>query len=86
VAKGESVVAPLLERLDTSDYAESVYIVFCLRELKAKGAKKKISDLGKLLAANKRYQDLPHDLTLSMQIKFYLDDVDTYLFSASSSN
>jgi hypothetical protein len=78
VAQGDRIVPHLLKRMDESDYAETVYIVFCLHALEAKNAKEKILELQKAERNGSRFRDKPHDLTLMMQIKYFLRDVDTW--------
>jgi hypothetical protein len=78
VAEGGRVIPFLVKRLDSSGYDESAYIVFCLRELRAKSAIDKILELEKSLDERKRFAEAPHDLTLKMQIKFFKRDFDSW--------
>jgi hypothetical protein len=78
VSKGGRIIPYLIQRLDSSGYDESVYIVFCLHELKAKKAKKKILEVDKALKELKRFTDKPHDLTLKNEIDFFLQEVEDW--------
>jgi hypothetical protein len=78
VEQGSRIIPALVQRLDSSEYDESAYIIFCLRELRAKSARDKILELEKSLDDRKRFAETPHDLTLKMQIKFFKRDYDTW--------
>jgi hypothetical protein len=70
VSRGPSVIPFLIKRLDTSGYNESVYIVFCLDELRAVAAKEKIAELQKDLRANKKFP--ANGATLYIQTERFL--------------
>lgn len=74
VAEGEKIVPLLIEELDTCGLDEAIFIVFCLSELHAKSAKAKIEEL----QSSDRFSNVKRDLTLDMQIKFFLRDVDSW--------
>jgi hypothetical protein len=74
VAEGEEIVPLLLNKLETSNLTETIYIVFCLRELHAQSAKKQIQQLQR----SDRFKDIEKDMTLEMQIKYFLRDVDSW--------
>src|SRR5262249_11255006 len=78
VGRGKKVIPHLLKRLDSSGYDESVYIVFCLWELRAAEAKTKIVQLQRDLKEGKRFSQELHDLTLEMEIEHYLREVDSW--------
>jgi hypothetical protein len=78
VSKGDRMIPYLIQRLDSSGYDETVYIVFCLHELKAKSAKKRILEVDKALKESKRFTEKPHDLTLKNEIEFYLQEVEDW--------
>jgi hypothetical protein len=78
IAEGSRIIPVLVKRLDSSGYDESAYIVFCLRELRAKSALDKILELEKSLDEGKRFTQAPHDLTLKMQIKFFKRDLGSW--------
>ncbi len=78
VAQGKKIVPQLVERLKSSGPDESAFIVFCLRELHAVSAKKKLVELQQAVRSGARFANEPHDLTLEMQIKFFLDDADSW--------
>ena len=74
VAEGEKIIPYLIERLKTSNLNETIFIVFMLRELRAKGAKQAIEEL----QSSKRFEGQSKDMTLDMQINYFLRDVDTW--------
>lgn len=74
VAEGEAIIPLLVDKLKTSNLTETIFIVFCLRELKAKSAKEKIQQL----QSSERFSNLERDMTLEMQIRFFLRDVDSW--------
>jgi hypothetical protein len=78
VDQGSQIIPVLVKRLDSSGYDESAYIVFCLRELRARSAIDKIVELEKSLDEGKRFVETPHDLTLKMQIKFFKRDFESW--------
>jgi hypothetical protein len=75
VAKGDAV-PPLVRRLDHSSCDESVYIVFCLRQLKAGGAKGRVLQLEKEAKEGRRFEGERNVFTLEMQIQYFLRDVE----------
>jgi hypothetical protein len=74
ISKGSTMVPRLLKRLAKSDYNESVFIVFCLRELRARDARDHILRVHRQLVRRERFKE-PHDLTLEMQIRYFLADI-----------
>lgn len=76
VAQGHSVVPALVERLPVAGYDETVYVVFCLREMKAASAKTAVRQLQSDLRDGKRFQGERHDLTLKIEIEQYLKEVE----------
>src|SRR5205823_3281554 len=77
VAKGDKIVPLLIDKLNTtSNLNQAIYIVFCLRELHAKSAKPYIQQLQ--ASISDRFKNTPRDLTLDMQIQFFLRDVDSW--------
>lgn len=74
VAEGEDVVPLLIARLPESGFDESVYIVFLLRELRASEAEPAI----RRLQAEADQRSEGHDLTLKMQITYFLMDCSTW--------
>jgi hypothetical protein len=78
VEKGRPVIPFLIKRLDKSGVNESIWIVFCLRELKAKEASPAINDLKRQLEAKERFSNIRRDFTLEMQIHFFLKDLKTW--------
>ncbi len=74
LAEGMGIVPLLLERIGSSELDETIFLVFLLRELRsinAKGAIEKLLD-------SPRFRGKPRDLTLEMQVQFYLRDVDSW--------
>jgi hypothetical protein len=78
VAKGSAAVPHLLTRLDLADYDEAAFIVFCLRELRAKSAKAKILDLQKAVADKRRFQSVRNHIGLDRELYQYLHDFDSW--------
>lgn len=74
VAEGDKIIRALLERLETSSLSETIFIVFCLRELHAKSAKHSLEQLQR----SNRFQDVEKDLTLDMQLQFFWRDLDSW--------
>jgi hypothetical protein len=74
IAKGSTIVPRLLKRLDKGDYNESVFIVFCLRELRARDGRDHILGVHRQLVRRERFKE-PHDLTLEMQIRYFVADI-----------
>jgi hypothetical protein len=74
VARGDAVVPRLIARLPASGFDEAVYIVFVLRELRAASAESAIRTLQAELPA----RSVGHDLTLKMQVDYYLRDLATW--------
>lgn len=72
IAQGGKIVASLIKELSKSDWTESVYIVFCLREMKAKGAIPSVLLLKKQLMSDERFENEHHNFTLEVQIDSYL--------------
>jgi hypothetical protein len=78
VQQGRSVVPILVNRLGTSGLNETIYIVFCLRELKACDAKTAVQILQQQIQKKERFRNVRRDLTLEMQVIFFLKEVDTW--------
>lgn len=78
VREGPAIVPPLISALDDSSFSQSVYIVFCLRELHASAAKERIGRLRKELEAGMRFAKEPHDFTLDVQVDSYLSQVEAW--------
>ena len=78
VAKGERIVPLLIERLKACGCDEAVFIVLCLRELRAVSAKAVILELERSLTKRERFADSPHQATLRVQMIFFLRDADTW--------
>jgi hypothetical protein len=76
VSKGASVIPYLIKRLDSSGYDESVYIVFCLRELRAISAKDKVADLQKAFRECKRFPG--SDATLYIETERFLKEAKSW--------
>ncbi len=74
VAHGEEIIPVLIQTLENCSLSEAVFIVFCLRELHAKSAKERV----KQLQESHRFNDTEKDLTLDLQIQFFLRDVDSW--------
>lgn len=68
LAAGNAIVPLLIERLRTSGFDESAYIVFLLRELGASQAAPAV----RLLALELDERSAGRDLTLKMQVKHFL--------------
>lgn len=71
VAQGDAVVPRLIARLPASGFDEAVYLVFVLRELHAASAEPAIRTLQAELAA----RSVGRDMTLKMQVEYYLRDL-----------
>jgi hypothetical protein len=78
VAAGPAVVPVLVKALDTAGDAQAAWIVFCLRELHARGAKPAVQRLATALQPGGRLAGTPRTLTVDMQVRFYLRDVETW--------
>lgn len=74
LAKGRGVIPALVARLEESGLTETIFIVFLLRELRAKEAKGVVAGL----LASGRFDGQPRDLTLEMQIQYFLRDVSSW--------
>jgi hypothetical protein len=71
VREGMSIVPTLVSALDHSSYNQTVWIVFCLAELRAGSAKATVIRV-RQEEERGRFAAEPHDLTLSSEIKNYL--------------
>ncbi len=74
LAEGKAIVPLLIARLPASGYDETVYLVFLLRELHAAEAEPAI----RTLQAEIPQRSVGRDLTLKMQVEFFLRDVHTW--------
>ena len=77
IARGMAIVPRLVGELPHSSWAESVYIVFCLSELKAKSAKANVLELQAQVKSG-RFAHEGRNFTLDMQITYYLRDWDSW--------
>jgi hypothetical protein len=71
VHEGAAIVPALVAALDHSSYSQTVWVVFCLTELRATSAKARVIKL-KDEEEHGRFAAEPHDLTLTFEIKNYL--------------
>lgn len=71
VEKGQVIIPTLISALDHSSWTQSVWIVFCLKQLRAAEAKDRILKLQREID-NGRFANQPHDLTLEAIIQGYL--------------
>ena len=78
VAFGPSAIPALVDRLKKSDVDETIFIVFCLSELQARSAKDQIIALNRSLKERQRFSGVRRDLTLDVQIDFFLRDVESW--------
>jgi hypothetical protein len=76
VAIGPGVVPYLIARLDSTDLTlnEAIYIIFCLRKLRASEAESTIRRLERSTEDGRLFPD--RNMTLDMQIYFYCRDLD----------
>ncbi len=75
VHEGRDIVPFLVSALDHSSWSQSVWIVFCLRELRAVSAKDRVLQLKKELENGTRFSSEAHNFTLNVQIRAYLADL-----------
>jgi hypothetical protein len=78
VAKGPSIVPLLIANLDRANVDGTIFTIYCLRDLRATSAKAKIQELQAALRRGERFADVRRDLTLEVQIDFFLRDVDSW--------
>jgi hypothetical protein len=78
VAQGEAAVPALLEELRVAELNQAIYIVFCLRELHAVQAERDIRELQTALTNKARFGDIERDMTLEMQIRLFLRDLENW--------
>jgi hypothetical protein len=71
VKRGPGIVPDLIYALDHSSWRQSVWIVFCLRELRASAARERILQLREEIDQG-RFDSEPRDLTLKASIVGYL--------------
>lgn len=76
VSRGTSTIPYLIKRLDSSGYEESVYIVFCLRELHAVAATEAVAQLHDALRRNKKFPT--NDATLLIQTERFLREAQSW--------
>ncbi len=74
VAQGPAAIPAITSRLDSASWSEAVYLVFLLRELHAAAARQAVE----ALRDSARFEGTPHDMTLDMQINYFLRDVDSW--------
>jgi hypothetical protein len=78
VKEGDRIVPSLIAHLDRATYAEAVHSIYCLHELKAKSAKPKVQALEGALQRGERFANKPHDLTLKVEIEFFLREAESW--------
>jgi hypothetical protein len=71
VKRGPGIVPDLIYALDHSSWRQSVWIVFCLTELRASSARERILQLREEIDQG-RFDSEPRDLTLDAGIRGYL--------------
>ena len=71
LAAGKAIVPLLIARLPGSGFDEAVYIIFLLRELHATEAESAVRNLQSEIGK----RSVGRDLTLKMQVKYYLRDI-----------
>ena len=76
VQQGDAIAPTLIAALDRSSWSQSVWIVFCLRQLNDRTGRDRIVQLKKE-AERGRFAAEPHDLTLNALIHNYLRQFDT---------
>ncbi|MGH7980278.1 MAG: hypothetical protein ACREE6_12965 [Limisphaerales bacterium] len=74
VEKGPAIIPTLISALDHSSWSQTVWIVFCLKQMRATEAKERILRLQKEID-NGRFASQPHDLTLQAGIQGYLSAI-----------
>jgi len=74
LAEGNAAVGPLIAHLDQCTYSGAVYTVYCLRQLRAKAGRPAVERLRRAVLNRERFADSPHDLTLEVEIEFFLRD------------
>ena len=78
VSEGERIIPRLIDEIENGDHlAACIYSLFCLRELKASEAKNSVLTLRSNVEIDARFspKHVNRDMTLEMQIKFYLDAI-----------
>jgi hypothetical protein len=75
VQKGPVIIPTLISALDHSSWTQTVWIVFCLDQLRATGARERILKLQREID-NGRFANEHHDLTLQAIIQAYLTVID----------
>lgn len=78
VAKGSATVPYLLKRLESADYDEAAFIVFCLHGVQAKSAKKAIRELDQALKEKRRFAWVQSDIALRRELYVFLRDCDSW--------
>jgi len=74
IQKGSPIVPYLINALDDDNLNEVIYVVYCLREMGSpKEARPAILKLQRELNNKTRF-NIPRDLTLEMQINFFIKD------------
>jgi len=72
IAEGNKIVPRLVDELVHSNWAESTYIVFMLRKIKAKSARHAVLELQTQLLSATRFQNEERNFTLNVLIDSYL--------------
>ena len=75
VMQGQSIVPALVSALDRSSWNHTVYIVYCLRLLRARDARDRIVGLQTEIKRD-RFASEPHDFSLDVLIESYLREID----------
>lgn len=70
VEQGGAIIPTLLSALDTSSWSQTVWIMFCLKEMKATEAKARVLKLLEEIHQG-RFSNEPRDLTLETLIRGY---------------
>jgi hypothetical protein len=74
VSKGKVIVPVLVSALDNNSWTQDVWIVFCLRQMRAPDAKDRLLKLQNEIK-NGRFWNQGYDFTLQTEIQSYLETV-----------
>jgi hypothetical protein len=78
VAQGPPIIPYLVARLDNSNLNQTIYILFCLRQLEAVTAVPTVRQLQAAILRRARFADIERDYTLEMQVKYFLRDAESW--------
>jgi hypothetical protein len=78
VKEGNKIVPALIAHIDKANVPGAIFTVYCLRQLRAKSATVKIQELRKALERGTRFAGVRRDLTLEVQIKYFLRDAKSW--------